>query len=104
MELPDETIEYQYQGALTPAATEAFTPIAELQGKNFLSPARLRTIVPQVNQVRSQVAAERDLAQPPPELRPLDAGFIDLPQKLLDEHRRRKEQSELGRVIALTGR
>ncbi|HEV3119194.1 MAG TPA: glucose-6-phosphate isomerase, partial [Gemmataceae bacterium] len=50
-------------------------------------------------QMRSQVAAERELQQVPPELQPLHAGFIDLPQKTLDDHRRKGEQSVLGRVL-----
>ena len=32
-------------------------------------------------------------------MQPLDAGFIDLPQKLLDEHRRKGDASELGRIL-----
>jgi len=35
---------------------------------------------------------------------PLDAGFIDLPQKTLDQHRRQADTSVLGRVLALSGR
>jgi glucose-6-phosphate isomerase len=50
--------------------------------------------------IRGQVAAERDLQKPPPELLPLDGGFIDLPQKLLDQFRRKGEVSELGRILS----
>src|SRR6202035_4246423 len=57
-----------------------------------------------LTQVRSKIATERELKTPPPELSPLDAGFIDLPQKTLDQHRRQGESSVLGRVLALTGR
>jgi glucose-6-phosphate isomerase len=74
--------------------------VAELQAKHFLPAARLKELVPRLMQVRSQVATERDLLQVPPELKPLDAGFIDLPQKTLDEHRRKAEASVLGRMIA----
>ena len=35
-------------------------------------------------QVRSQVAADREMRNAPPEILPLEAGFIDLPQELLD--------------------
>ena len=34
-------------------------------------------------------------------MQPLDAGFIDLPQQLLDQLRRKGDASELGRVLAL---
>jgi glucose-6-phosphate isomerase len=99
MQLPDETIEYDYHGALA-SPPEAWTPLAELQAQNLITPARLRAIVPQLQQARSQLAAERDLLDPPPEQRPLDAGFIDLPQKTLELHRRHGEKSDLGRVLA----
>src|SRR5438132_8387707 len=87
MQLPDESISYSYQGLLLPAA-EDWTPAAELRQQNYLAPASLRDLMPRLMQVRSQVAAERELRQPPPEARPLDAGFIDLPQKTLDDYRR----------------
>src|SRR5271154_1276195 len=100
MELPDESIVYQYQGLLA-GPTEDWTPAAELRARNFLPAARLKALQQQLLQVRSQVAAERDLQNVPPELQPLDAGFIDLPQRTLDDHRRTKEQSTLGRVLRL---
>src|SRR5438046_1480160 len=103
MQLPDEAISYEYQGLLA-AATEEWTPAAELRASHFLSVAKLRDLLPRLLQVRSQVAAERELRQVPPELQPLDAGFIDLPQKLLDAHRRQGEASPLGRMLAHAAR
>jgi glucose-6-phosphate isomerase len=99
MQLPDEAITYQYQSLLVPAASE-WTPAAELRAQNYLSPGRLKDLVPRLMQVRSQVATERDFQQVPAELQPLEAGFIDLPQKTLDEHRRKGDGSILGRVLA----
>ena len=55
-------------------------------------------------QVRSQVAAEREMRSVPPEMLPLEPGFIDLPQTLLDQYRRRGEASDLGKVLALANR
>jgi glucose-6-phosphate isomerase len=46
------------------------------------------------------VAAERELKQVPPEMAPLEAGFIDLPQKYLDDFRRKGDTSLLGRLMA----
>jgi glucose-6-phosphate isomerase len=100
MQLPDEAISYNYQGLLAPVL-EDWTPAAELRQQHFLSQSKLRDLVPRVLQVRSQVATERELKQVPQEMQPLDAGFIDLPQKLLDQHRRQQEASTLGRVIKL---
>jgi glucose-6-phosphate isomerase len=99
MQLPDEAITYQYQSLLIPAAEE-WTPTAELRARHYLPPARIKELVPRLIQVRSQLAIERDLQQVSPELQPLDAGFIDLPQKTLDEHRRKGDASVLGRVLA----
>src|SRR6266852_5510413 len=98
MQLPDEPIAYEYQSLLVPTIEE-WTPAAELQSKHFLPPGRLKDLAPKLMEVRSQLATERDLQQVPPELQPLDAGFIDLPQKTLDEHRRKGESSVLGRIL-----
>jgi glucose-6-phosphate isomerase len=103
MQLPDEAISYQYQGLLVPAM-EDWTPAAELRAQHFLPPAKLRDLESRLVQVRSKIAAERDLKNPPPELTPLDAGFIDLPQKTLDQHRRQGDASVLGRVLTLASR
>src|SRR5262245_25213832 len=101
MQLPDESITYAYQPLLTPVVEEWTLP-AELQTRHFLPANQLKDLVPRLMQVRSQVAAERDLqpAQVPPEQQPLDGGFLDLPQKTLDEHRRKGEASVLGHVLA----
>jgi glucose-6-phosphate isomerase len=98
MQLPDEAIAYQYQTLLV-SASEEWTAAAELRARNYLEPARLRALIPQLLQVRSQVAAERGMQQVPPELSPLDPGFIDLPQELLDQHRRKGDASDLGRIL-----
>jgi glucose-6-phosphate isomerase len=99
MQLPDESITYDYQSLLVPAIEE-WTPVAELQNQHFMPAARLRELVPRLLQVRSQVTTERELQLVPPDLRPLDAGFVDLPQKTLDEHRRKGDASVLGQVLA----
>jgi glucose-6-phosphate isomerase len=98
MQLPDEAITYQYQSLLLPTSDE-WTPLSELRANHLLPPARLKGLSQQVMQVRSQVATERELLQPPPEMRPLESGFIDLPQKHLDTHRRKGDASELGKII-----
>jgi len=98
MQLPDEAIAYQCQGLLIPTIEE-WSAAAELRARHFLSPARLRDIGPKLMQIRSQVATERELVQVPKELQPLEAGFIDLPQKVLDQHRKHADNSLLGRVL-----
>jgi glucose-6-phosphate isomerase len=103
MQLPDEAITYQYQSLLVPAADD-WLPAAELRSQHFLPSGLLRDLTPRMNQIRGQMAAERDLQQVPAESQPLDSGFIDLPQKTLDYHRRKGEESQLGRVMAAAQR
>ena len=80
MQLPDENIEYQFQRLLVPLH-DSWTPVAELQGQHLLPAEEVEKIKRRATEVRGQVAAERELQNPPPALRPLQAGFIDLPQK-----------------------
>src|SRR5207245_9714738 len=80
MQLPDEAVSYLYQGLLLPPGEE-WTPAAELRADNFLPPSQLRDLLPRLNQVRSQIAGEREMQQPAKALQPLDPGFIELPQK-----------------------
>src|SRR4051812_40903693 len=103
MQLPDEAITYQYQNLMPPAGEE-WTPLTETRAKHFLGAARLKAIAQQIMQVPSQGAPEREFKTPPPEMKPLHAGFIDLPQKHLDNHRRKGEASELGRILKMAGR
>jgi glucose-6-phosphate isomerase len=103
MQLPDESIAYHYQSLLSHPGEE-WTPGAEFRSKNFLNPAKLRALVTQLNQVKGQVAAERELKDVPAEMQPLDAGFLDLPQQTLDAHRRKGEASDLGRVLEMASR
>ena len=99
MQLPDEAITYQFQSLLVPAR-EDWTPAAELRAQHLLSPQALKDLQPRLMQVRGQVAAERELRGEPAENVAVDAGFIDLPQKTLDEYRKKAETGVLGRVLA----
>lgn len=103
MQLPDEAVTYQFQSLLLPPMEE-WTAAAELRAQHYLSPARLKAIAPQMMQVRSQVATERELQIVPPEQQPLEPGFIDLPQKFLDNQRRKGDASEVGRVLSVAAR
>lgn len=103
MQLPDENIDYQFTRLLARQA-EAWTPLVELQAQHFLSPERLDAVKPWLNQVRGRVAAERELVNVPAKDQPLQAGFIDLPQKLLDGFRRKQDASDLGKVMRIANR
>jgi glucose-6-phosphate isomerase len=99
MQLADEAVEYNYQNALAGPA-EPWTLLAELQAKHCLSRTRLDALKRNLDPVWSQVKAEREAEQKPgqPDLQP---GFIELPQKYLDNHRRKGETSEIGLILAL---
>jgi len=100
MQLPDENIEYQFQRLLVPHP-ETWSPVAELQAQHLLPPDDLERIKDRALQVRGVVVAERERVNPPPHMRPLQAGFIDLPQKLLDGYKRKQDASDLGKTLRL---
>jgi glucose-6-phosphate isomerase len=103
MQLPDEAIEYDYKRLLVPPS-EAYTPLAVLQGQHFLPPERLDAMKAILNSVKSRIMSEREIVNPPANLQPLQAGFIDLPQKQLDAYRRKGDSSDLGKLLRIAGR
>ena len=103
MQLPDENIEYNYQRTLAQPA-EAWTPLAELQSQHLISTDRFDAFKKAAMDVRGVVGAERELLNPPAKLRPLHSGFIDLPQKLLDQFKRKQDASEVGKIIRISNR
>jgi glucose-6-phosphate isomerase len=103
MQLPDENIEYQFQRLLVPHP-ETWSPVAELQAQHLLPPDELERIKDKSLLVRGIVVAERERVNPPPHMRPLHAGFIDLPQKLLDGYKRKQDASDLGKTLRLSQR
>jgi glucose-6-phosphate isomerase len=103
MQLPDEVIEYDYRRLLV-GSVEPWTPLVELQAQNYLTPERIDSVKRVVEQVRGMVSGERELHNPPPRLQPLQPGFIDLPQKLLDQFRRKGDASELGKINRIAAR
>ena len=101
MQLPDEAISYQYLYALAPIVEE-WTPAAELRAEHLLSQTKLKDITDRLIKVRGQIATERELKQAAPEMQPLDAGFIDLPQQLLDGSRKHSDSGVLNKILART--
>ncbi|VTR98886.1 glucose-6-phosphate isomerase [Tuwongella immobilis] len=103
MQLPDESIDFQYQNLIA-SPGEGWSLLQELQAQHFIQPERLEAIRHLIMQVRGQVAAERELRDPPPRMQPLLPGFMDLPQQMLDGFRRKGDASDLGRVLAAATR
>lgn len=103
MQLPDESLEYNYAGLLLPHA-DAWTPLAEIQAGHYLRPERVEAIKQVAMQFRQQVASERQMPNPPARMLPLDSGFIDLPGRLIEKYRSKGENSELGSILATANR
>ena len=85
MQLPDEAITFNYQSLLFQARPdEEWKPTLEVQSEHFLSQARLRAIIPQMIQIKGQVATERELADPPDQTRvtPLQQQQEDVLKKI----------------------
>lgn len=68
-----------------------------------LNPEDLKALAPQLERAREQVFADLQLlrsgAEIPSVKQPLDAGFIDLPDRLLADYRRDPRGSELGKIL-----
>jgi glucose-6-phosphate isomerase len=69
-----------------------------------LAPADLQALSPKLQAARAEVLADAKLwasgGAVPPEKEPLDAGFVELPERLLSEYRSARAKSELGRILA----
>jgi glucose-6-phosphate isomerase len=81
MQLPDETVTYDYKALLTPLV-EAWSPLSELQTHNYLPETELAALKPHLEEVLQQISKERTMKVVPAVLKPLDSGFIDLPKNL----------------------
>src|SRR5690348_15407640 len=102
MQLPDEAITYQYQSLLVPTGEE-WTAAAEMRAQHFLPPGLLKDLAPRLMQVRSQVAADRELRQVPPELQPVEDGVTDRPRRLLRQAGGQNDAGPLGGRLGRAG-
>ncbi|MBN2023042.1 MAG: glucose-6-phosphate isomerase [Pirellulales bacterium] len=85
-----------------------YDPAGVLIRETGLSAADLAWLGPRLEAARNEVLDDLALwhsGEPvPKEKQPLDAGFIDLPERLLDQYRAKGDQSELGRILATGNR
>ena len=85
-----------------------YDPGAAFVDGSGLNDDAVMSLIPQLEQVRAEtlddVALWNSGDPVPPEKDPLDAGFIELPEKILKEYRERREQSELGKILATAER
>lgn len=81
----------------------SYDPQDALSVAGGVSPAALAAIHELLLAARDEVLADLVLLRAgdpiPPEKQPLDAAFIELPEKLLSEYEARGAQSELGRIL-----
>jgi glucose-6-phosphate isomerase len=82
----------------------SYVPTGVYLKRTGLSQQDLPDLAPRLNAARDEVLADLEWwnsgLSVPPEKQPLDAGFIDLPDRLLAEYRRDGQASELGQIIA----
>ena len=82
-------LRYDYTGSLLP--------------EHGISAEDLERLAPRLEEARREVlddvALWRSGETPPVEKQPLDAGFFELPERLLEQHAQSPESSELGRIL-----
>jgi hypothetical protein len=88
--MPTPLITYNPQGVFLP--------------EHGLTPDDLTALDPQIANAHDEVLADARLwasgEEVPTDRRPLDAGFIELPERLLAEYRELGPSSEVGRILS----
>ncbi len=75
-----------------------------------LNTADIEAILPQLDDAGQEILGEDlDLyhgrtSPIPTEKQPLDAGFLELPERILSEYREKRDESELGRILTTAAR
>ena len=85
-----------------------YDPRGTFLPKTGLKPDDLKSLAPRLDAARQETLADVELWKSggpvPAAKQPLDAGFIDLPDRLLADYRAQRERSELGRILATAKR
>ncbi len=80
-----------------------YDPSGAMLPETGVAPGDLAWLAPRLEAARAEVLADLELRQRggpiPPEKAPLDAGFTDLPERLLEEYRRSGAASLVGRIL-----
>ncbi|RIK75410.1 MAG: glucose-6-phosphate isomerase [Planctomycetota bacterium] len=91
-----------------PADFLSYDPRNAFLPEHGIAPDDLKSIAAALDDVRDEVLAEAQLwadgVEIEPSKRPLDAGFHELPDRLLAEYRSRGPRSEVGRIKAAADR
>ncbi len=85
-----------------------YNPAGVLLPEHGLAADALASFAPQLEAAREEVLADAKLwasgGSPPEEKEPLDAGFHEMPERLLAEYREQGSSSEVGRILATADR
>jgi len=80
-----------------------YDPAGVMIPETGLSPDDLRQLAPRLEAARAEVLADVDLwtggGKVPAEKDPLDAGFLNLPERLLEEYRGTRSTSQLEKIL-----
>jgi len=87
-----------------PADFITYDPRGVLLPEYGLTAEALPSLAPQLNAAREEVLADAKLWAVPTEKEPLDAGFHQLPERLLAEYHELGQQSEVGRLQSTADR
>lgn len=101
--IPNEWLRYDYQGAL--AGADEDPEIAALREKWCLGPSALESVREDLENARQRTLNDlillrfgREPSEDASDQGPLDAGFIDQPESLLEEYKEKGDDSEIGRI------
>lgn len=76
--------------------------------RNGIAPSAMEQLAGSLEDARREVleadARAYESGEAPPEKVPLDAGFLDMPQRLLDEYEQQRTESELGQILTTAQR
>lgn len=88
--------------------TLSYDPRGVYLPEHGITPEDLAALGPELDEARDEVLADAQLwadgVEVPPEKRPLDAGFEELPDRLLGDLRTHGDASEVGRIKAAADR
>jgi glucose-6-phosphate isomerase len=92
---------------MMPTPLITYLPQGVFLPEHGLTPDDLAAMGPRISKARDEVLADARLwasREVPTDRRPLDAGFIELPERLLAEYRELGPSSEVGRIQASSDR
>jgi glucose-6-phosphate isomerase len=91
-----------------PAVTITYNPQGTYLADHGLAPDALAGLAPKLEAARDEVLADAQMwgagTEPPSAKVPLDAGFHELPERLLAEYQKSGSESEVGRILATASR